>query len=133
MTDLIWVDGWQMQCCGEAFAVGTAVEWRLNDAPDLDWLEAVLEPEIARRISYSEEHHAAPPSAHPLRHGKVVAIQAAFCRYAPTGSDERTLYPVAGSAVLRETSRADGHVDDESGERFNGYVVEVWLAPRISW
>ena len=127
MTELIWVDGWQMQCCGKPFAVGSHVEWRLNDAPDLDWLETALEPEIARRISYSEEHHDDPPGDHPLRHGTVVAIQAAFCQYAPTGPDERKLYPVAGSTVRREVSQADGAMRDESGERFNGYVVEVEL------
>ena len=130
MVELIWVDGWQMQCCGEPFAVGAHVEWQLDDAPDLDWLEAALEPAIARRISYSEEHHDDPPDDRPLRHGTVVAIQAAFCRYAPVGLDERMLYPVAGSAVLREVSRADGNVRDRSGERFNGYVVEVDLLPR---
>ncbi|WP_407342171.1 DUF6578 domain-containing protein [Pengzhenrongella phosphoraccumulans] len=129
MAELIWVDGWQMQCCGQPFAVGTHVEWRLNDAPDVDWLETALDPVIARRISYSEEHHDDPPGDHPLRQGTVVAIQGAFCRYAPTSLDERTLYPVAGSAVLREVSRADGDVRDESGERFNGYVVEVELLP----
>src|SRR5665647_3806107 len=89
MTELIWVDGWQMQCCGKPFAVGAHVEWRLNDAPDLDWLKAALEPVIARRISYSVEHHDDPLGDHPLRPGTVVAIQAAFCRYAPTGPDNR--------------------------------------------
>lgn len=26
----MWVEGWQLQCCGEPFAVGTAVSWRLT-------------------------------------------------------------------------------------------------------
>ncbi|MFF0303105.1 DUF6578 domain-containing protein [Streptomyces sp. NPDC004562] len=28
-TVTIWVDGWQMQCCGESFAPGDAVSWPL--------------------------------------------------------------------------------------------------------
>ena len=26
---LVWVDAWQMQCCGDPFAVGSSVEWTL--------------------------------------------------------------------------------------------------------
>lgn len=34
-----WVDGWQMQCCGEPFRLGSQAAWPLRPAPD--WLEEV--------------------------------------------------------------------------------------------
>ena len=33
----VWVDSWQMQCCGEPFRVGSQVTWTLG-AADQDWL-----------------------------------------------------------------------------------------------
>jgi hypothetical protein len=29
---VVWVDGWQMQCCGTPFAVGSQVAWTLGEA-----------------------------------------------------------------------------------------------------
>lgn len=34
---LVWVDAWQMQCCGDPFAVGSRVAWTLSE-PDREWL-----------------------------------------------------------------------------------------------
>lgn len=128
MTDLIWVDGWQMQCCGESFSVGDVVAWRLDD-PDTDWLEAALGTEMAQRVAYSEERHSESPDDLPLRRGSVIAIHAAFCEYGPTSDDSTALYPVPGSGIVREVSRADGSDRIESSARFNGYAVEVELLP----
>lgn len=127
MTVLVWVDGWQIECCGEPFGVGDTVTWRLDDQPDVDWLSAALDPATARDISYSEDHHGGAPEEYPARRGTVVAIQAAFCRYAATEADQRTLYPVVGSAVLHPVVRADVREEADSDTRFNGYVVELAL------
>ena len=126
MTVLIWVAGWQMQCCGEPFSVGDVVAWRLDD-PDPDWLGAALEPEMARRVAYAEERHSESPDDLPLRHGSVIAIHAAFSEYAPISADSTALYPVKGSAIVREVPRADGRDSIESSVIFNGYAVEVEL------
>ncbi|GEK20552.1 DUF6578 domain-containing protein [Cellulomonas xylanilytica] len=128
MSVLVWVDAWQLQCCGTPFGVGDAVAWRCGD-PDPDWLESVLGPDVASRISSAEEHHDALPDDHPVTSGTVVEIHAAFCGYAPRGTDDRTLYPVPGSAVLQEVPHADGSDRDRSDARFTGYVVEVELSP----
>ncbi len=37
----VWVDSWQMRCCGEPFRVGSQVAWTLSGA-DPDWLGAML-------------------------------------------------------------------------------------------
>ncbi|MBB2947439.1 hypothetical protein FB565_007207 [Actinoplanes lutulentus] len=40
------MEGWQLQCCGELFAVGDEVAWKLKE-PDLAWLERALDPGTA--------------------------------------------------------------------------------------
>lgn len=93
----IWVDDWQMQCCGNAFAVGTAVSWTLRD-PNLDWPVAVLGPETASRVDAAEEHHGGVVVDAPSTTGTVRSIKAVHCRYAPQpGGDSPALYPVPGS------------------------------------
>ncbi|MGW4971155.1 DUF6578 domain-containing protein [Streptomyces albidoflavus] len=32
MTVTIWIDGWQMQCCGVRFRSGVVVEWPVVEA-----------------------------------------------------------------------------------------------------
>ena len=126
---LVWVDAWQMQCCGEPFAIGDRVTWALNHEPDLDWLQAAVGPEVADRIQFAEDHHGALPDDHPVSRGSVVGIHAAYSLYAPVAGGGRTFHPVPGSAVLQETALADGNEDTESDEDFNGYVVELDLLP----
>ena len=46
----IWVDGWQMQCCGEPFRLGSQVAWTLR-AADPDGLEVSLIPETLERTT----------------------------------------------------------------------------------
>lgn len=125
---LVWVDGWQLDCCGEPFAVGDTVAWRLRDDPDVAWLSTVLEPAVARRVAHAQEHHDEMPA--PVRRARVVAIEAASCAYAATGDDGRTLRPVAGSSVLRpvdRADRADGSAEEQAGTRLTGYLVHVDL------
>jgi hypothetical protein len=52
---LVWVSGWQMQCCGEPFGVGDRVERTLDDRPDLSRLEPQLGAEVVRCIAYAED------------------------------------------------------------------------------
>jgi hypothetical protein len=126
MNALVWVTAWQMECCGEPFAVGEQVEWTLCDDPDREWLEAALGPELAQSISHAEEHHGGVPEETPPVRARVLGIRCAHGRYAAVpGSNSRTLYPVPGSAVLTEVDRADGREAETSGLSFNGYIVEL--------
>lgn len=123
MTVLVWVDGWQMECCGEPFGVGDEVLWRL-DAPDVGWLRTVVGADVAARIAYADERHADGPYDRPPRPGRVVSLAAASCRY-ELAADGRTLHPVPGTAVLRDVA----HVHDRAPARgrFHGWVVGVDL------
>src|ERR1700722_20471881 len=96
-----------MQCCGEPFAVGSQVLWRLGDA-DGDWLGAVLGARAAG-VDAAEEHHGGLPEEVPETAATVSGISAVHCRYAPAaGGDSKGLYPVRGSAVVTELTRGDG-------------------------
>jgi hypothetical protein len=127
MSMTVWVDGWQMQCCGEPFRVGSQVSWTLRDA-DPDWLGAVLGADAQQAVDAAEEHHGEAPEGTTPRQGTVIHITAVHCRYAPRPSgDARTLYPVPASGVLTDIESADGWVSDHGDERFAGYLVQLEL------
>jgi hypothetical protein len=118
---------WQMECCGEPYAVGDEVEWALDDDPDRDWLEAALGAELASQVTHEEEHHRDLPEGTTPAKGTVRAIRCAYGRYAPTPADQRVLYPVPGSAELTAVARVDGTEASGSPLNFNGYLVDLEL------
>lgn len=126
VTVLVWVDAWQMQCCGDPFEVGDEVAWRLEDA-DEEWPGSAVGPDLAGRIRYAEERHADRVDALPPRRGRVVAVTAASCAYATSPADPRTAYPVPGSTALRDVGRADEREPPGLPGQLNGWVVEVDL------
>ena len=120
----IWIDAWQLQCCGEPFLVGSPVTWTLRDA-DPDWLETVLGAEAARAVDAAEEHHGGVPEDTEPVSGTVTRISAVHCRYARQPGDPRALHAVRGSAVLTDLKSADGWTADRGEERFAGYIVQL--------
>lgn len=124
MTKTLWVDAWQMQCCGEPFHLGSQVAWTLGET-DPDWLEAVLGAEVSPGVDGAEEHHGGIPEDTEPTRGVVTRISAVHCCYAPRPGDPRTLYPVPDSGVLTDVESADGWIADRGEERFVGYIV--WL------
>ena len=124
---LVWVDAWQQECCGDPFAIGDGVTWPLESEPDREWLQAALTPELASRVGFWQERHAEAGAEPQSRTGTVVGVRAAFGRYAAREGDGAGLYPVPGSAVLVDLARAAGFESVPSGERLNGYVVELEL------
>jgi len=120
----IWVDAWQLQCCGEPFRVGSRVAWTLRDAGP-DWLETVLGAEAARAVDAAEEHHGGVSEETEPVTGTVTRISAVHCRYDPRpGDDPRALPVVRGSAALTDLKSADGWTADRGEERFAGYIVQ---------
>lgn len=119
----VWVDDWQLQCCGIPFAIGEEVTWTLHTS-DLDWLTDIFGPERAAGITHAEEHHGRSENVAATR-GRVVDIAAAACRYTaiPDGAGTR-LQHVSGSGVLEPVVRADGWDTAPEGSMFIGYVVE---------
>ena len=122
---VVWVDDWQMQCCGEPFGVGSEVAWTVSEA-DGDWLDRMLGPDARSRVDAAEDHHGQLPAGTPRTRGTVIGIRAVHCRYAAEpGGDERALYPVPGSGVVSDIESADGWTPDLAEARFVGYLVEL--------
>ena len=75
---------------------------------------------------HDEEHHGDLPDDAPRTVGTVTAIKAVSCKYEPgPGPCERTLYPVPGSAVMRERTVVHGSVPVDDGFRLVGYLVDL--------
>ncbi|MFD6227787.1 DUF6578 domain-containing protein [Streptomyces sp. NPDC060232] len=122
MTLTVWVDDWQMQCCGEDFAPGDVVSWQLLRADPEDYADIVGRGRAAD-IDFCEEHHGQEEGRGPTAL-EVLTITEVHCRYeVPAGSAGRVSRPVPGSAVLVPVERADGWAAERAGVRFAGYLV----------
>jgi hypothetical protein len=122
----VWVDAWQMQCCGVPFAVGQEISWQLSQDVDTEWLTSVLGTDAAEAIRFSYEHHGRLPEDAPHTRGTVLQIKAAHSRYAPAaGENARTLHPVPGSGQLATVDSADGWDTVALNRHFNGYLVDL--------
>jgi hypothetical protein len=118
----IWVEAWQLQCCGDPFEVGELVSWTVAEAVDREYLATVIGEEAAATVSDYEDHHdVAGDDVRPLS-GTVKEISAVSCHFALQG---RALYPVPGTAVVEARSRADGWEHERESLRFLGYIVSL--------
>jgi hypothetical protein len=118
---LVWVDGWQMQCCGDPFEVGSQVSWTILAEVDVKWLTSVLGPDRAATVDCAEESHGAVEQL-PVLEGTVRSIELVYCQYA---SDGRVQLPVPGSAVVTQTQAAIGWEESRKGMSFVGYLVDI--------
>lgn len=126
---VVWVDAWQMQCCGDPFAVGTWVEWTLDEESDRDWLTAILGGDFAQQITHSEEHHGGLRDDAPATAGRVTRIRAVSSRFGPDPASASAATPVQvpipGTAEVVDVDIADGWYNETDGLQFNGYVVDI--------
>ncbi|MGC5398644.1 DUF6578 domain-containing protein [Streptomyces sp. DT20] len=122
MTLTIWVDDWQMQCCGDTFRPGDAVSWQLLEVDPEDYAD-IVGSDRAAEIDFCEEHHDSGEEQ-PLTPLRVVAVTEVHCRYGvPSGSTADVLYPVPGSTELVPVVEADGWAKARPHVRFAGYLV----------
>jgi hypothetical protein len=125
----VWIDDWQMQCCGEPFAIGSRVTWTTYPISERDWFAGFLDAATAAAITDHEDHHSSTADPSHVRSGAVRSIDAVFCRYRRRG---KTMSPIEGSGVLLPRTSADGWEDDDpsdDGLRFVGYLVDLDTAP----
>ena len=126
MIRTVWVDGWQMQCCGDPMHVGETVSWRLSRDVDRDFLGQVLGAAEASLLTDAEDHHETLSTNTELTVGTIRSIRASFCDFAPrAGSGQTTRYPVVGSGTVEGRASADGWEPEGDDRRFVGYVVAV--------
>lgn len=106
---LVWVDGWQMACCGEQFSIGSEVAWFLEPAHNAAWFESVIGSDPDLQPSLAEEHHSEESAGARAPAARVVRIRAVHCAYQADPGPEAprsTVVPVPGSTVITELSAA---------------------------
>ncbi|THA78129.1 hypothetical protein E6R60_04265 [Streptomyces sp. A0642] len=129
MTLTIWVDGWQMQCCGGSFTSGDVVSWTLLEVDPADYAD-IVGSQRADEIDFCEEHHG-QDEGHALTSAEVVSIVEVHCRYGvPPGATDKVNYPVPGTTVLAPVEQADRWAKARPGVRFAGYLVTAVVAHR---
>jgi hypothetical protein len=122
MTLTIWVDDWQIQCCGQSFAPGDVVSWTLLEVDPKDYA-AVVGSERADEIDFREEHHGQGEGHAPISL-EVVSIAEVHCRYGvPPGATDKVNHPVPGTTVLVPVKEADGWAKARPDVSFAGYLV----------
>jgi hypothetical protein len=120
----IWMDNWQLDCCGEPFSVGSQVSWTVWQGGH-SWLAALLGPGASVTLDAVEDHHGKIPKGAVPTVGTVTSIAAAYCRYAPRTGSGLTRYRVEGSGVLTPLQRADKFRPRRGDLEFMGYLVQL--------
>jgi hypothetical protein len=123
VTKIIWMEGWEFECCGEQFEVGSRVRWILGvvDRLGKDRFVALLGEAEASRLTHYETHHG-PHDDEVLTYatGKVAAIKAIYQSY----DDKGRL--VEGSAYAKDRASAVKFENEEvNGPRFRGYLIDL--------
>jgi hypothetical protein len=123
----VWVDSWQVQCCGEPFAVGDTVRWTLLAQPfDEEVFDAAGRREAV--ATHVEEHHGGAPEDAPLTEGRVRRVLAVTFEHAPVPGAPRTFAWVPGSGRTQVRWRVDGwesELHPDGTRRFAGYLVDL--------
>jgi hypothetical protein len=118
-----------MQCCGDAFTVGSRVEWTLYEESDRDWLTSVLGEDLAQQVTHGEEHHGGVPDDLATAVGEVTRIRAVRNRFGPDPNSVSAAAPVhvpiPGTGLVEDVEDADGWFPEEGDLHFNGYLVDL--------
>ncbi|MET9558827.1 DUF6578 domain-containing protein [Streptomyces tauricus] len=122
MTLTIWVDDWQIQCCGESFTPGDVVSWHLLEVDPQDYADLVGS-DCAADIDFCEEHHGREGEHAPTRL-RVLTITEVHCRYeVPPGSTSNVRHPIPGTTEVVPVQEADGRAATRPHVDFTGYLV----------
>ncbi len=123
MAGVVWIADWELQCCGEPFAVGDVVSWRIRAEPSLHW-PSPRDAEVVGAVAWAYDHHS-----DEVETPTSVAVRAINAVYQRFEAHNGTLVPLPGSTVLQPRTRADGREQDDGPLRFIGYTAEVELSP----
>lgn len=128
MRAVVWYASWQMECCGDPFAVGDEVAWTVEDEVNDEWFVRALDAGTAASITHVEEHHSDDERLERIA-GRVLSIRCAWSAFGPAKAADRVHVPLAGSARLVESREAGRARPDTFADlQFNGWLVELELS-----
>lgn len=113
----LYYESWQIQCCGEPFAVGEKVDWTCIIPSEFKNAHGII-------IDFEEEHHGFATHSIMGTVAKIIAERSEF----PKG--KRVVYYHEARTIQEEILRANGYEkefkDDAVTERtFWGYIVTL--------
>lgn len=135
MSVLVWVEGWEMECCGTPFAVGDDVEWTARPTVDRRWLEDELGKDLAATVDHAESHHDIGDGVELVRLVGVVREIHSVQRHweavdTPRGTTRR---PASGTAVLESVQAVHrSAMVDTDALCFDGYLMALDVTGRAS-
>ena len=135
VTKRVWIDSWQMQCCGTPFEVGSVVTWDLVPVESVGrgHLAGFLGDELANEISDWEEHHGGGGNDErqgEASTGTVLAIEVVYYEIAPSDARRRDeLVLVPGSTVGVSRSSVQTQEPTEDGLHHRGYIIDLEITP----
>ena len=114
--EVVWIDAWQMQCCGNAFEIGSIIEWDV-----VQWTFEYPPVVGIGKIDYYYDHHNDGEVLHMK--GIVTDI---FCVYEQYALDETTNVKKAVSGKLTKCiEQATGWHKDDNEYKFSAYLASV--------
>jgi len=127
VSELVWVSDWQLQCCGEEFAVGDEVTWTVvtRSRASGSWAPVLGEEQEAAITLHYERHEDEPLSSVT---GVVRRIRMMCCRHAPSPppDDPRGHRPVPGTGLLEDVSAVERWQEAAApGMTFTGWLVDL--------
>ncbi|MHC6204169.1 DUF6578 domain-containing protein [Breznakiellaceae bacterium SP9] len=119
----VWIEDWQMQCCGKPFAIGDTVEWLA-----LKWTGTDSEIVNVGKTDYLYDHHSSDFKGLFKIQGVVAHIEAIFYHYEEkqmvlAGRSGNFMIPVSGK--VRSVESANGWEKDADGMDFAAYHVAL--------
>lgn len=129
MVIRVWVDEWQMACCGDPFHVGGGVEWTLLTESGAENLPDVLDVDTVDSINYRQDHHGDAPEDAPTTRGTVRRICIVTCQFGQIVGRPREHFLVPGSGQLDEVSSSDDLERAPDGFHRPGFIVDLEPAP----
>lgn len=125
----VWIEGWEMQCCGDSFIVGDFVQWPAVPVERSDWLERLFKGrEVVVHYAYrahgDDEEDEPPVERVSGRVERIDAVTSAVVR-TPIDAIGHEVTISEGTAELhpvRRVHRGRPLADTEQAEFF-GYLV----------
>lgn len=118
----VWIDNWQMQCCGKPLTVGAEASFDVM-AVDRSFFDPIFGRDVVSSIDWAEERHS-PELELQRVSGRVTGIEGAFYHHR-LRTDGRLYEPIAGSGRTERLESADGDEQSADGHTFMGYIVEI--------